>query len=347
MAFSIGANDAANSLGVSYGTNAISLPKLIIIGAVAEFLGGMFCSQRVSTLLGSKIIKNILDEDVIIQEIIMLSVCFSTFVFIAVAVKFGMPISGTQAVVGALMGAGWVMIGAEELNFLELRHIATSWVTSPLLSGCISFLLMIMIAKFSMDTKHLSYKSRILCTQLVIAFCSSILADYIHDFVVDPEVTIDKKKSDILTSHMTEKKDAYGNNMRVIIITFIVATILSRFIYLLMIMQLNVKAYSLSTKLKFAALSIFMPHKTDFLEEITCTVNICSKDEEEAKANNYREIMYSNYKQICKLFSTTTMRHQIDFLIIDPRTQDFEEYINRYNTFSEGRIIDKLEEEDA
>ena len=58
MAFSIGANDAANSLGVSYGTNAVSLPTLIVIGAVAEFIGGMFCSKKVSVVLGTKIITN-------------------------------------------------------------------------------------------------------------------------------------------------------------------------------------------------------------------------------------------------------------------------------------------------
>jgi len=45
MSFSIGANDAANGLATSYGSKALSLRKLIAIGAVAEFTGAMFCSD--------------------------------------------------------------------------------------------------------------------------------------------------------------------------------------------------------------------------------------------------------------------------------------------------------------
>lgn len=56
MAFSMGANDAANSLGVPYGTQGVKLSKLIVIGAVAEFVGAMFFSGGVASTLGSKII---------------------------------------------------------------------------------------------------------------------------------------------------------------------------------------------------------------------------------------------------------------------------------------------------
>jgi PiT family inorganic phosphate transporter len=45
MSFSIGANDAANCLATPYGSEAMSLQKLLAIGAVAEFFGAMFCSN--------------------------------------------------------------------------------------------------------------------------------------------------------------------------------------------------------------------------------------------------------------------------------------------------------------
>lgn len=44
MAFAIGANDAANGLATAFGSKAMSLRKLIVIGALAEFIGAMFCS---------------------------------------------------------------------------------------------------------------------------------------------------------------------------------------------------------------------------------------------------------------------------------------------------------------
>ena len=51
MAFSIGSNDASNGLGTSYGTKAIPMWAIIFNGAWAEFVGSMFCSDKVSATL--------------------------------------------------------------------------------------------------------------------------------------------------------------------------------------------------------------------------------------------------------------------------------------------------------
>lgn len=56
MSFSIGANDAANGLATAYGSKALRLLYLILLGAVAEFLGAMFCSNKVATSLGYDVI---------------------------------------------------------------------------------------------------------------------------------------------------------------------------------------------------------------------------------------------------------------------------------------------------
>jgi len=45
MSFSIGSNDAANGLATSYGSKALGIGKLIILGAIAEFIGAMYCSD--------------------------------------------------------------------------------------------------------------------------------------------------------------------------------------------------------------------------------------------------------------------------------------------------------------
>lgn len=59
MAFSIGANDASNGLGTSYGTQAIPMWAIIINGALSEFVGSMFCSDKVAATLSSNIITEI------------------------------------------------------------------------------------------------------------------------------------------------------------------------------------------------------------------------------------------------------------------------------------------------
>ena len=59
MSFSIGANDAANALATSYGSQAAKLSYLLLGGALFEFLGAYFCSGRVAGTLVEQIIKGV------------------------------------------------------------------------------------------------------------------------------------------------------------------------------------------------------------------------------------------------------------------------------------------------
>ena len=56
MSFSIGSNDAANALGTSYGSNAAKLWILLILGAIFEFVGAVWCSSKLAGTLPFKII---------------------------------------------------------------------------------------------------------------------------------------------------------------------------------------------------------------------------------------------------------------------------------------------------
>ena len=163
MAFSIGSNDAANGLGTSYGTKAIPLRYIIINGALAEFFGAMFCSDKVATTLSGDIIKNLTSLDADIQKKMMFSVCLCSFIFIMTSSFSGMPISGTHTVVGALMGAG--VIGGSSMNNVDwhkLVNIFASWIISPMISAIVSFLLMTLVATLTMNTKKISFRRRLL-----------------------------------------------------------------------------------------------------------------------------------------------------------------------------------------
>lgn len=59
MSFSIGANDAANGMATSYGSKALPLRYLLIIGASAEFIGALFCSNKVASTLGYEVISGL------------------------------------------------------------------------------------------------------------------------------------------------------------------------------------------------------------------------------------------------------------------------------------------------
>ena len=110
----------------------------------------------------------------------MFSVCLCSFIFIMSSSIFGMPISGTHTVIGALIGAGIVAIGADEVSWTRLGSIMVSWVVSPLLSGIISFILVVGVATFTLKNSQSSYRQRLLSQQLVSSICFMILS-YLAD----------------------------------------------------------------------------------------------------------------------------------------------------------------------
>ena len=106
MSFSIGANDAANALATSYGSNALKLTYLVILGAFFEFIGAFFCSSHVAGTLITSIIPNVDTISTSREEKMMLGISLASCLFILSSSIFGMPISGTHTVVGAIIGAG-------------------------------------------------------------------------------------------------------------------------------------------------------------------------------------------------------------------------------------------------
>ena len=68
MSFSIGANDAANALATSYGSNALKLIWLVILGAIFEFIGAYFCSGHVAGELVGNIILDVHTIDDMVVE---------------------------------------------------------------------------------------------------------------------------------------------------------------------------------------------------------------------------------------------------------------------------------------
>jgi len=141
MSFSIGSNDAANALGTSYGSNAARLWILLVLGAIFEFIGAVWCSSRLAGTLPEKLIPTLGDLSIPFQERMMLGVCISSFAFILFSSLFGMPISGTHTVIGALVGAGIAGVGWSGVAWHALGKVVASWFVSPVLSAVLCGLL--------------------------------------------------------------------------------------------------------------------------------------------------------------------------------------------------------------
>ena len=171
MSFAVGANDAANSLGTLYGSKAMKLVYIIVIGAIFEFIGAVWCSGHIANGLVAKIIVDIDDEHISYQTRMMLGASISSFLFIMTSSVFGMPISGTHAVIGGLVGAGLVGCGFDSIGWLQLLRIVGSWFLSPVLSLGLCFVLMVIVSSLTMGGLDFSFKIKILALTLLTASC--------------------------------------------------------------------------------------------------------------------------------------------------------------------------------
>ena len=138
MAWTIGANDVANAMGTSVGSGALTVGGAIIVAAIFEFAGAFLAGGHVTDTVR----KGMLDMSMLGREELiygMMASLASAGTLLIGATRFGLPISTTHAIVGAIVGFGAVAIGIDAVNWPKVLQISLSWITSPLLAGVIAF----------------------------------------------------------------------------------------------------------------------------------------------------------------------------------------------------------------
>ena len=152
MAFGIGANDVANSMGTSVGSKAITIKQAIIIAATFEFLGAFLAGGEVTSTIRKGIVDpNLYANDVNIFVIGMISALLAGGTWLFIASLRGWPVSTTHSIVGAIIGFVLISKGVDAVSWGKVGNIAMSWVTSPLFSGTLAFGLYISAKKLILD----------------------------------------------------------------------------------------------------------------------------------------------------------------------------------------------------
>ncbi len=147
MTWGVGANDLANIMSTTMGSKAVTPRQAIIIAVLFEFAGAFFGSGHVTSTIRTGIITIDLVHPEVYLIYGMLAILLAGSVWMSLASFIGMPVSITNAIVGGLVGFGAVVLGVDTIHWETVRHIALSWVCSPLISGLVSYLLFIFIQK--------------------------------------------------------------------------------------------------------------------------------------------------------------------------------------------------------
>ena len=152
MAWAIGANDVANAMGTSVGSGALTVWGAILVAAVFEFGGAFFAGGHVTDTVR----KGMLDLSLISREQLiygMLGSLAAAGTLLIGATRFGLPVSTTHSIVGAIVGFGAVAIGPDVVNWPKIGQIVLSWLTSPLIAGVIAFIIFQITRANILDTK--------------------------------------------------------------------------------------------------------------------------------------------------------------------------------------------------
>jgi len=152
MAWAIGANDVANAMGTSVGSGALTITGAVLVAGVLEFVGAFLAGGHVTDTVR----QGMLDVELVGQhpELVyygMLSALLSAGTLLVVATRFGLPVSTTHSIVGAIVGFGAVGLGYDAVAWGKVGQIVLSWITSPLLGGVLSFLIFNLIRQQVLD----------------------------------------------------------------------------------------------------------------------------------------------------------------------------------------------------
>jgi len=139
MAFTWGANDVANASGL-----------LVGIGRIGLFPASLLCSAAIIigiTTWGYKIIETVGSGITRLTPLMAVVVEIAAAVNINLFTIFGIPVSTSHSIIGAVVGVGLIE-GIKTLNKKIIKDIVLAWLATPLVSGLLAFFILKIIFLF-------------------------------------------------------------------------------------------------------------------------------------------------------------------------------------------------------
>lgn len=131
LGWNIGANDSANCAGAAVGSRLLPYRRAMGLVAIFALLGALLGSAKVVETVGKGIVAAPLPWQAILVAMGSAGIC------VTLATVFRLPVSTSQAIVGALIGIG--LAAGTEVNFSGIAGIVVVWALSPALALALSF----------------------------------------------------------------------------------------------------------------------------------------------------------------------------------------------------------------
>lgn len=131
-AYALGANNAANVTGVFVGAGLLDVRTATVIAGASIGLGVLTCNRRVLATVGGGLMH--------MNAFSALTVLLAQAVAVHGFTRLGVPVSTTQATVGAILGVG-IVRGINTLRPRMILQVLAGWCVTPLLAYGMALLL--------------------------------------------------------------------------------------------------------------------------------------------------------------------------------------------------------------
>lgn len=131
LGWSLGANDSANIFGTAVGTKMLRFKTAALLASIFVVLGAVISGAGASHTLGKLGSINALGG--------AFTVALAAGITVSWMTKLGLPVSTTQAIVGAIVG--WDLFSGFLVDTKILTKIVLTWIVCPILSGLFAFLI--------------------------------------------------------------------------------------------------------------------------------------------------------------------------------------------------------------
>ncbi len=140
VAYSAGANNAANAVGPFVGAGLVDPMLGAILAGIAIGFGALLMGGRVLDTVGKEITELCIIRATFVE--------FTSAIIVHVASILGVPVSLGEIVAAGVIGIGCANSGMHLVRGEVVKKIMIAWVVSPLLAGVIAFGLMNLVQVF-------------------------------------------------------------------------------------------------------------------------------------------------------------------------------------------------------
>lgn len=135
--FSNGWHDSANAVATVVSTRVLSPVLAVVMAGVLNVIGA-FLSTAVAKMVG----KGIVDPSAV-NDVVIISALGGAIIWNFSTLRLGLPSSSSHALIGGMVGAGFIHGGVDVLQITGLIQVFEAMVFSPFFGFVMAFLLMV------------------------------------------------------------------------------------------------------------------------------------------------------------------------------------------------------------